>query len=105
MSNITDIYETDTINFPVTALLFESNLVFTIINRYTVSDNKKSVTGIFKGEWVSEAGISMPRDSYFVTLAIPNEHLTVTQKLVVDWFNEETEESGIDEFDLKIIIS
>lgn len=102
MSNIADLYETDTVNFPVTALLFESNLEVAISNRYMVSDGKESATGTFNGSWVSEAGISMPPDSHFVTIAIPYEDLTVTQKLVADWFDEETEEHGIDVFDLVV---
>lgn len=100
LSNITDIYETNTINFPVTALLFESNLEVGITNRYTVSNGSESANGTFTGSIVSEAGISIPRDSQFVTIAIPYENLTVTQKLVVNWFNGETEKFGTVEYDL-----
>lgn len=104
LSNITDIYETDTINIPVTALLFESNLEVNITNRYTVSDGRESATGTFYGQWVSEKGISMPRDSHFVTIAIPSKGLTGTQKLVVNWFNEETGDGGTVAYDLIVNI-
>lgn len=102
LSNITDIYETDTVNFPVTALLFESNLEVGITNRYTVSNGSESVNGTFTGMVVSEAGISIPRGSQFVTIAIPYENSTVKQKLVVDWSNEETVEHGTVEYDLVV---
>lgn len=92
LSNITDRYETDTIDFPVTALLFESNLGVNITNRYTVSDGSKSANGTFNGMIVSEAGISIPRGSQFVTIAIPYENLDISQRLVVNWDNHETVE-------------
>lgn len=103
MSNISDIYDNDTAIFPVTALLFESDIEVAIRNNYRFS-GPDSVTGNFNGTWVSEAGISMPRDSHFVTIAIPHGDLTVTQKLAVDWFNEETEKHGIVEYDLIVNI-
>lgn len=102
LSNITDIYETDTINFPATALLFESDLEVGMTNRYTVSNGSESATGTFYGMQVSEAGISIPRNSQFVTIAIPHENSTVTQKLVVNYSNDETEETGTVEFDLVV---
>lgn len=100
MSNISDLYETNTVNFPVTALLFESNLEVGITNRYTVSDGSEPVNGTFTGMIVSEAGISIPRDSQFVTIVIPYKNLTFSQKLVVDWYNAETQKYGTVEYDV-----
>lgn len=102
MGDIADTYETDTINFPVTAILFESDLEVGIRNSYTVSNGDESATGTFNGTWVSEAGIRMPSNSHFVTIAIPYEDLTITQKLTVGWVNEETMEHGTVEFDLVV---
>lgn len=102
LSNITDTYETDTIDFTVTALLFEGISGFAITNRYMVSDGSKTANGAFNGTWISEAGISIPQDSLFVTIAVPNDNLTVTQKLVVNYFNEKTQKTAQVTFDLVV---
>lgn len=104
MNNTSDLYETSTIDFPVTALLFESDIEVAISNNYTVSNGRESAFGTFQGKWVSEAGISMPRNSHFVTIAFPYSDSTVSQKLVVDWSNYETGEHGRTEYDLIVSI-
>lgn len=100
MDNISDLYETSTIDFPVTALLFESDVEVGITNNYTVSNGRESAFGNFYGQKVSEAGISIPNNSQFVTIAIPYRNTTVSQKLVVDWSNYETGQHGTVEYDL-----
>lgn len=102
LDNISDLYRTSSVDFPVTALLFESDLNVSITNNYTVSDGSAFAFGTFNGKWVSEAGISMPRNSQFVTIAILDTGLTVTQKLVVNWENEENHERETVEFDLVV---
>lgn len=101
---MSDLYETSTIDFPVTALLFESDLEVGITNRYTVSNGRESAFGNFYGQLVSEKDISIPRNSKFVTIAIPYKNTTVSQKLVVDWSNAETQEHGTTEYDLIVNI-
>lgn len=102
VDNISDLYRTSSIDFPVTALLFESDLNVSITNNYTVIGDRGTAFGTFNGKWLSAVGISMPRNSQFVTIAIPDTGLTVTQKLVVNWVNEETHERETVEFDLVV---
>lgn len=102
LASILDTWETDTIDFAVTALLFESDYQFWgVENAYTVVEGNDTVTGTFGGQYMS---VSMPQNSKFVTIAIPNVEQTATQKITAEYFDVETEQMRTVEYDLDINI-
>lgn len=105
LPSILDEWNAGTMYLLVTAILFESDYdPWFVKNDYTVVVGNEHASGFFYGQYMSnlDPPISMPLNSKFVTIVAPAGNQTVTQKIIVGWENEETQETGTVEYDLEV---